>query len=30
LAHYYFITGERAEPKRISIDRELVTFESDI
>jgi len=30
LAHYYFITGERAEPKRISIDRGLVTFEYDI
>jgi len=30
LAQYYFITGERAEPKRISIDRSLVTFESEI
>jgi len=30
LAQYYFITGERAEPKKISLDRTLVTFESDI
>ena len=29
LAQYYFITGERAEPKKISLDRTLVTFESD-
>jgi len=30
LAQYYFITGERAEPKKICIDRGLVTFESEI
>lgn len=30
LAKNYFITGERATPKKITIDRDLVTFECNI
>lgn len=30
LAKYYFITGDRATPKKIILDRKLVNFECDI
>lgn len=30
LAQYYFITGERNTPKKISLDRKLVTWEMEI
>lgn len=30
IARYYYITGDRSEPKRITIDRKLVVFEDSV